>query len=57
MDTVVADTRTDAQGRYRLCGLSTTRIIGLFAVRPGSNQPAYVTAEANGDTTLDFELP
>jgi len=57
MDTVVADTRTDAQGRYRLCGLPTTRIIGLFAVRPGSYQPAYVTAEANGDTTIDFELP
>jgi hypothetical protein len=57
MDTVVADTRTDAEGRYRQCGIPTMRILGLFAVRPGSNQPAYVTAEANDDTDIDFELP
>jgi hypothetical protein len=57
MDTVVADTRTDAQGRYRLCGLPKSRIEGVFAVRAGTYRPAYVVAEASDDVVIDFELP
>jgi hypothetical protein len=56
-DTVVADTRTDAQGRYRLCGLPRSRIDGLFAVRAGTYQPGYSVVEATDDTVVDFELP
>lgn len=59
MDTVVADTFTDAQGRYRICGISRDRITGLFAVRivRGPGRPAYAEVEAGGDAVVDFELP
>jgi Carboxypeptidase regulatory-like domain len=57
LDTVVADTRTDAEGRYRLCGLPKSRIDGLFAVRAGTNRPGYSIVEALDDTVVDFELP
>lgn len=56
LDTVVADTRTDAEGRYRLCGLPRERI-DLFAVRVGTNRPVYLPAEAGSDAIVDFELP
>jgi hypothetical protein len=56
MDTVVADTRTDAQGRYRLCGLPRERIGGLFAVKPGTNRPVPFSLEAGGDAVVDVEL-
>lgn len=56
MDTVVADTRTDSQGRYRLCGLPKNRIDSLFAVRTGTNRPISMAAEAGGDMVIDFEL-
>jgi hypothetical protein len=57
MDTVVADTRTDAQGRYRLCELPQDRIDGLFAVRVGSNRPVFVSVEAGADAVMDLDLP
>jgi hypothetical protein len=57
MDTVVADTRTDAQGRYRLCGIPRDRIDSLFAVRIGTNRPAMSAVDAGGDAVIDFELP
>jgi hypothetical protein len=57
MDTVVADTRTDAQGRYRLCGLPRERIDSVFAVRIGTYRPVMASVEAGGDAVIDFELP
>jgi hypothetical protein len=57
MDTVVADTVTDAQGRYRLCGLPQDRIQGLYAVRAGTNRPVYAEAATGGDTVIDFLVP
>jgi hypothetical protein len=56
-DVVVANTRTDAQGRYRLCGIPTDKIDGLFAVRVNSNRPVYLSVNAGGDAVVDFELP
>jgi hypothetical protein len=58
MDTVVAETHTDAQGRYRICGLSRERL-EVFAVRPGVNppRPIYGVVETGGDAVIDFELP
>lgn len=56
MDTVVADTITDAQGRYRLCGLPLEPIRDLFAVRAGTNRPFYAMAAAGGETVVDFEI-
>ena len=57
MDTVVADTVTDSQGRYRLCGLPRDRVDALFAVRQGTLAPVYATAAAGGDAVIDFEVP
>ena len=39
LDAVVAETRTDAQGRYRLCGIPMGKIDGLFAVRVTPSRP------------------
>ena len=57
MDGTFADTRTDAQGRYRLCGIPTGKIDALFAVRVNSNRPVYVSVGPGGDAVVDFELP
>ena len=57
MDTVVADTVTDSQGRYRLCGLPRDRISGLYAVRVGTFAPVYTEVAAGGDAVVDFEVP
>jgi hypothetical protein len=57
LDAVVAETRTDAQGRYRLCGISMGKIDGLFAVRVNSNRPVYRSADPGADAVVDFELP
>jgi len=57
MDTVIADTVTDSQGRYRLCGLPRDRVDALFAVRQGTSAPVSATAAAGGDAVVDFELP
>ena len=57
MDGTFADTRTDAQGRYRLCGIPTTKIDGLVAVRGGSTQAVFVSVGAGGDAVVDFEVP
>jgi hypothetical protein len=57
MDTVVAHTMTDSQGRYRLCGLPRDRIANLFAVRLGTLSPVSAEAPAGGDTAIDFSIP
>ena len=56
MDTVIADTFTDAQGRYSICGLPRERL-EVFAVRLGSFRPVSMNVEAGGDAVIDFELP
>jgi hypothetical protein len=56
MDTVVAETFTDAQGRYRICGLPRERL-EVFAVRIGTNRPLSQVVETGGDAISDFELP
>jgi hypothetical protein len=57
LDTVVAETRTDAEGRYRLCGMPTIKVEGLFAVRANSNRPVYHSVAAGADAVVDFEMP
>jgi hypothetical protein len=57
LDTVIADTITDSQGRYRLCGLPLDRVDSLFAERMGNYSPVYGEIAAGGDATVDFELP
>ena len=57
LDTVIADTVADSQGRYRLCGLPTDRVDSLFAERMGSYKPVYGETAAGGDAVVDFELP
>jgi hypothetical protein len=57
LDTVVAETRTDAHGRYRLCGIPTGRIDGLFANRVNANRPVYRSTGPGADAVVDFELP
>ena len=56
MDTVVAETFTDEQGRYRICGLPRERL-EVFAVRIGIYRPVSQVVEAGGDALSDFELP
>jgi hypothetical protein len=56
MDTVVAETFTDAHGRYRVCGLPRERV-EVFAVRIGTYRPLSQVVEAGGDAVSDFELP
>ena len=57
LDTVIADTITDSQGRYRLCGLLVDRVDILFAERIGNYSAVYAETPAGGDATVDFELP
>ena len=57
LDAVVAETRTDAQGRYRLCGMPTGKIDGLFAVRVNVSRPVYLSVGPGADAVVDFELP
>jgi hypothetical protein len=57
LDAVVAETRTDAQGRYRLCGIPMGKIDGLFAVRVTPSRPVYLSVGPGADAVVDFELP
>ena len=57
MDTVVAETVTDSQGRYRLCGLPRDLVFGLYAVKVGTLAPVYTEVAAGGDTVIDFDVP
>jgi hypothetical protein len=56
MDTVVAETVTDAQGRYRICGLPRDRLSGVYAQK-GNGMPKYIDVAAGGDALVDFDLP
>ncbi len=54
LDFVVATTRSDAGGRYLLCGLPAGRIDGVFAVKDGYN--ASNATVDSGTDTLDIEI-
>ena len=56
LDTVVAETRSDAAGRYFLCGLPLGRITGLFALKQGYSSVSYASAEAGTDAVVDIEI-
>jgi hypothetical protein len=56
MDTVVAETVTDTQGRYRLCGMPKDRVSGLYAQK-GNGAPVYAEAAAGSDAVIDFDVP
>ena len=56
LDTVVADTRSDAAGRYLLCGLPLGRIAGLFALKQGYSSVSYATVDAGSDAVVDIEI-
>ena len=56
MDTVVAETVTDTQGRYRLCGLPKDLISGVYAQK-SNGAPVYVEVAAGGDAVINFDLP
>ena len=55
-DTVVAETRSDAAGRYVLCGLPLGRIPGLFALKQGYSRVSYATVEPGSDANVDIEI-
>lgn len=54
MDAVVAETRTDAAGRYRICGLPHERITLIAA--PAYGQVFYAQVDPGSDATVDIEI-
>jgi hypothetical protein len=54
MDLVTAMSRSDANGRYRMCRLPTGRV-DVTAVKPGYATSGQLV-QFEGDTVLDFEL-
>jgi hypothetical protein len=56
LDAVFAETRSDAAGRYSLCGLSLGRIDGLFALKQGYSNVTYASVDAGADTVVDIEI-
>ena len=57
MDTVVADTVTDSQGRYRLCGLPRIASLVSSLCRRARWLRSTHRAAAGGDAVIDFEVP
>ena len=55
LDTVVAETRSDSDGHYVLCGMPTDRTTGLFAA-PAYGNVVYATVDAGLNAVLDFEI-
>ena len=55
LDSVVADTWSDAAGHYVLCGLPTRQIQGLFATT-GFGSVSYVSVDAGSDAVVDIEM-
>jgi hypothetical protein len=54
MDGVVAETRTDAAGHYRICGLPRERIT-LFAA-PAYGSVFYASVDPGSDAIVDIEI-
>jgi hypothetical protein len=55
-DAVVAETRSDEEGRYLLCGLPLGPFSGLFAQKLGYGAVSYGTVNAGSDGNVDIEL-
>jgi hypothetical protein len=55
LDSVVADTWSDAAGRYVLCGMPTRQIQGLFGTT-GFGSVSYVSVDAGSDAVDDIEM-
>ena len=55
-DIVVAETRSDAAGRYLLCGLPLGRIHGLFALKQGYSSVSSAPVEPGSDANVDIEI-
>ena len=53
---LVAETRSDAAGRYLLCCLPLGRIAGLFALKQAYSTVSYATVEAGTDAVVDIEI-
>lgn len=56
VDWVVAETRSDAAGRYMLCGLPMEPTSGLFALKVGYSNVSYASVPAGGDTVVDIQI-
>jgi hypothetical protein len=56
LDVVLAETRSDAAGRYLLCGLPLGQFPGLFAQKLGYGAVSYVTVDHGSDANVDIEL-
>jgi hypothetical protein len=56
LDAVFAETRSDAAGRYSLCGLSLGRIDGLFALKQAYSNVTYASVEPGTDAVVDIEI-
>ena len=54
MDSVVAETRTDAAGHYRLCGLPRERI--TLSAAPAYGNVFYAAVDAGSDASVDIEI-
>jgi hypothetical protein len=55
MDAVVVETRTDAAGRYRLCGLPRDRI--TLAAAPAYGHVVYASVDSGSGGIVDIEIP
>ncbi len=56
LDAVLAETRSDAAGRYLLCGLPMGRFPGLFAQKQGYGAVSYITVDPGSDANVDIEI-
>jgi hypothetical protein len=56
LDTVLAETRSDAAGHYLLCGLPLGQFSGLFALKQGHSNVSYVTVDPGRDVNVDIEI-
>ena len=54
MDGTVAETRTDAAGHYRVCGLPRERI--TLSAAPAYGQVFYASVDPGSDTIVDIEI-
>lgn len=54
MDGLVAETRTDAAGHYRICGLPRERI--TLSAAPAYGQVFYASVDPGSDTIVDIEI-
>ena len=54
MDGVVAETRTDAAGHYRICGLPGERI--TLSAAPAYGNVFYAPADPGSDAIVDIEI-